>query len=303
VVLLAQGLLLCTVFGTGNAAHARAYARRENSRRMFALAASGQKPTLAAYGRWGEWLNLPGQKLVDACLQRCVAGTPARARPASVMARAELVLHGGQHWVRQLWVLLFLQLCVGLLIALTAALTGAGIPLFLEHGSLGISIGVGVMAFGAVLNLPGALWASRREQALLMLLPGMPQGAKLNRTLAWRQGRHCLLMWLGLLPALGALAWAGQAAYALAFMGMALPLIAWLWRDHARMAATGPAKAVVPMLVLVPLVMLSGLLLSRQPGALWPWALAVLALTASLLAWRWRALAELPQALPVGRLA
>ena len=301
VVLLAQGLLLCTVFGTGNAAHARAYARRKNSRRMFALAASGQKPALAAYGRWGEWLNLPGQKLVDAWLQRCLAR--ARARPASVMARAELVLHDGQHWVRQLWVLLCVQLCVGLLIALTATLTGAGIPLFLEHGSLGISIGVGVMAFGAVLNLPSALWVSRREQALLMLLPGMPQGATLNRALAWRQWRHCLLLWLGLLPALFAVVWVGQASYALAFMGMALLLSAWLWRDHARMTPARRAAPFLPVLMLGPLVLLSALLLNRHPGALWFWALGVLGLTAALLAWRWRALAHLPQALPVGRLA
>jgi len=163
---------------------------------------------------------------------------------------------------------------------------------------------VGVMAFGAVLNLPSALWASRREQALLMLLPGMPQGATLNRALAWRQWRHCLLLWLGLLPALGALAWAGQASYALAFIGVALPLSAWLWRDHSRMQAARPVNAFAPMLICALLgILLSVLLLSRHPAALWPWVSGIVVLTAALLAWRWRVLARLPQALPVGRLA
>lgn len=301
MLLLVQGLLLCAVFGSGNAAHARAYARRERSRQMASLVTAGQKPALAAYGPWGEWLSLPGQKLANAWLRLCLAR--ARPLPSSVMARAEPVLHGGQHWVRQLAVIVFVQLCVALCIAITAGLTGLGIPLFLEHGRLGISIGLGFMAFSVPLSLPGALWASRREQALLMLLPGMPQGAALNRALARRQLRHCLLLWLTLAPALALLLWSGQAPHTLAFVGMALPLSAWLWRDHARMRAARPATVFSPMLLCGVPATLSMLLLSRYPAALWPWVVGVVTLTAALLAWRWRALAQLPQALPTGRLA
>ena len=300
LLLAVQGLLLGTLFGRGDANHARAYQRRERVRRAAAESSTGQGG-LAAYGRWGEWLSLPGQALADAWLRLCLAR--AQATSASVMARTEMVLHGRQHWVRYLAAVLFVQACVGLGLLLAATLTGQGLELFLQHGRVGIAIGVGFMAFSAALNLPSALWASRREQALLMLLPGMPQGAALNQALAWRQWRHCLVLWSSMLPALGFLLWAGLAPNALAFFGAALPLSAWLWRDHAHMRAARPAAAPVPMALCTLLGLLSLFLLSRQPAALWLWALSLLVLTAGLLAWRWHALLHLPQALPVGRLA
>lgn len=299
-VLLAQALLLCAVFGNGQAAHARAYARRERSRRVSALVAAGQSPPLASYGPWGEWLSLPGQKLADAWLRHCLRR--AQPQPGSVMDRAELVLHGSQHWVRQLAVLLFVQLSVAASIVVTAALVGLRPELLLAQGRGGITIGLSFMAFSVILALPGALWASRREQGLLMLLPGMPQGAALNRALAWRQARHCLLLWLALLPAVASVLWAGQAPPTLALLGMVLPLGAWLWRDHARMQGPRPVTVLPPLVLCLPAGALSMFLLSRHPAALGPWALGVLALTAALLAWRWRVLQRLPQALPVGRL-
>lgn len=300
-VLLVQGLLLCAVFGHGNAAHARAYARRERARRVSTLVAAGQKPSLAVYGPWGEWMGLPAQKLADAWLQRCLRR--AQQAPGSAMDRAEPVLHGPQHWVRQLALLLFVQACVALSFVITAALVGLGPERLLEQGRVGIAIGLSFVAFGTVLSLPGALWASRREQALLMLLPGMPQGAALNRALARRQARHCAVLWLALLPAVTAVVWVGQAPHTLAVLGTVLPLSAWLWRDHARMPGPRPSTVIPPLVLCVPLGVLSMWLLSRYPAALWPWALGLLALTAALLAWRWRVLQRLPQALPVGRLA
>jgi hypothetical protein len=48
--------------------------------------------------------------------------------------------------------------------------------------------------------------------------------------------------------------------------------------------------------------MLSLLLLRWQPALLLPWAVGMLALTAGLLAWRWRCVSQWPQALPAGRL-
>lgn len=296
-----QGLLLGSLFGRGDAAHARAYQQRERWRLAAAQNPASPRGALAAYGRWGEWLSLPGQTVSDLWLRHALAR--AESRRSSVMARAELVLHGHQHWARQLAMLLFVQACVGFSIWATATLTRLDPGLFIERGRLGIAIGVGVMCFGAVLNLPGALWASRREQALLVLLPGMPQGAALNRALAWQQGRHCLVLWAGLLPALGLLLWAGHAPHALAFLLTALPLSAWLWRDHARMQAARTTAAFMPMVLCTLLGLLSMYGLSRHPEALWSWMMGMWVLTASLLAWRWRVLQRLPQALPVGRLA
>jgi hypothetical protein len=301
LLLMVQGLLLSGVFGRGDARHARAYASRERLRK--ASSAGGYRPNSAPtpFEMIGEWLGAPWRRLSDHWLAHvCRHASP---RPRSVMARAEVVLHGPQHWVRQISTVLLVQAVVVILFVLTARLTGLGVPLFLDHGRIGIAIGLSVMASGALTSLPAALWTSRREQALLMLLPGMPHGAALNRALGWRQMRHCLWLWVALLPGLAVLAWAGMGTPLLAFIGMALPMSAWLWRDVARLRAGRPATAFMLVVLYWIASMASLLLLDRQPAALIPWALAVLLLTAGLLAWRWRRLGHLPQALPAGRLA
>jgi hypothetical protein len=297
LLLAVLGALLAALVGQQGARHAQAYRQREQWRQAVALFPTNPAKAWAAYGRWGAWMNWPGQALADAWLRRCLA------RPSSVMARAEVVLHGRQHWVGQLVSVLMVQTVLGLALLVTAALTGQSLGLFIEHGRVGISVGLGFVAVSAVTVLPMALWRSRREQALLVLLPGMPRGAALNRALAWRQWRHSLLMWLGLLPALAALAWAGHGLYALAWVGVALPLSAALWRDHSGASPEPMAPRLLPAVAYMVLGMVSMWLLTRHPGWLAPWLAGLLALTAALLAWRWRVLQRLPAALPVGRLA
>jgi len=197
----------------------------------------------------------------------------------------------------------FVQAVLGLCIVSIVSMKGVTAATLIEHGRLGISIGLGFMAFGAVFTLPGALWASRREQALLVLLPGMPQGAALNRAVAWRQMRQFLWVLATLLPALAVIVWADIALSALAYLAITLPMSAWLWRDVSRLRASRPFAVFGPLLLCVVAGVLSQFLLSRQPGALLPWLMAVLTLTAGLLTWRWRRLSRLPQALPAGRLA
>ena len=297
LMLAAMGGLLTGLFGRGGPGHAQAYRRREQLRQAAASYPSSPRNAWAAYGRWGAWLGWPGQALADAWLRRCLA------RPASAMARAEIVLHDSQHWVRHLAFLLLLQMVVGLCLLITASLTGAGLGVLIEHGRVGITVGLGFVASSAVTVLPKALWRSRREQALLVLLPGMPRGVALNRALAWRQWRHGLVLWLGVLPALVALVSAGHGLHVLAWVGVALPLSAWLWRDHARMPQVAPASGMLPAAAYVTLGLLSMWLLTRHPAALGPWLGGLLVVSAALLGWRWRVLQHVPPALPVGRLA
>ncbi len=300
-VLLLQGLLLCSLFGRGDARHVRAHGQRERMRRIMVAGAVGQKPTLAAYGRWGEWLGSPAQRVADAWLAHvCRVAQP---RTGSVMARAEIVLHGAQHWVRQVGTVLLVQGALLLCLALVVRHTGVAPVQLLEHGQVGIAIGMASMAMTAVVSLPGALWTSRREQALLMLLPGMPQGRALNRALGWRQLRHALALWAALLPLVLLAAWVGQLLPVLAFLAMVPPLSAWLWRDAARLRAASPTAAMLPMGLCLAGGVASHVLLRSVPEALLPWALAMASLTAGLMGWRWRLLLRLPQALPAGRLA
>jgi hypothetical protein len=301
MLLLAQGLLLCSLFGAGGAGHARAYASRERQRKSMAASAAGDKPTLAAYGRWGEWLSLPVQRVADVWLAHVCRH--AKATPRSVMARAEVVLHGNQHWLGQVIALVVVQALVLLGFLLAMRMSGADMSVLLEGGRVGISIGLTSMAISASVSLRGALWRSRREQALLMLLPGMPQGVALNHAVAWRLMRHGLWTWVALLPAVAVMLWAGEGTHLLAFLAMALPMSALLWFDVSRLRAARPTAALGPAMLCYLAGGLSLLLLKWQPVALLPWALGVLLLSAALLTWRWRHLARLPQALPAGRLA
>lgn len=299
-VLLLQGLVLPVIFGHGDGRHARAYASRERWRKVTVASGAGRMPAWAAYGRWGEWLGLPWQRLANAWLSWVCR--QATSSPRSVMARAEVVMHGPHHWVRQLSTGLLVQLVVALCLVATTWQTGLSLRVLLEGGHVGISVGLASMALTAVMTLPGALWQSRREQALLVLLPGMPTGAALTRAVAWRQMRQCLWSWAVLLPALATVVWAGKGWTTLAYVAPALPLSAWLWRDASRLREPGQTGAVVPILLCVLAGGLSAFLTSRAPGALLPWLAAMVVLAAGLLAWRWRRMLHLPQVLPAGRL-
>ncbi|MBK6469297.1 MAG: hypothetical protein IPF94_00835 [Betaproteobacteria bacterium] len=299
LLLLAQGLALVSLFGQGDAAHADAYARRERLRQTLAANSVGQATPMAALGRWGEWLGRPLQRLSDAWLSRVCAA--ARPTAASVMARAEVVLYTNQHWVRHLAVVVFVQ---GLLLACMALVVAwVDVPLaqMLKHGHMGISIGLMSLCVSPVLGVHTALWHSRREQALLLLLPGMPQGRVLNHLLARRQAQHCLLLWASSLPGFVLVGWLGGTPEVMAFPLVELPLLAWLWRDTSRLQQPQAISA-WPYGLCVLLGVLAMALLRWQPAAWWPLVLAVPGLTAVLLRWRWQRLASLPQALPAGRL-
>jgi hypothetical protein len=300
LVLVAQGLALVGLFGHGDAAHVRSYAQRERLRLSAAHSRSGKATPLSALGRWGEWPGRPLQRLSDAWLARLCA----RARPtvASVMARAEVVLYMNQHWVRHLAMVAFVQVLLVACMALVVAWAGVTPATLFKHGQIGISIGLASMALSSLLGVPGALWHSRREQALLMLLPGMPQGQALNRTLARRQAQHSLLIWSATLPGFVLVAWFGAAPEILAFALVVLPLLAWMWRDASRLQPPRPALAAWPHALCLLAGALSMALLRWQPVAWLPWLAVVLGLTAALLRWRWKSLAMLPQALPAGRL-
>ena len=170
--------------------------------------------------------------------------------------------------------------------------------LVLINAVLAISLS---MVLGTVLSLPGALWASRREQALLMLLPGMPRGAALNRALAWRQARHFLLLWALTLPAYLGLAWAGQVPQVLALPAVALTAMAWLWRNAAQQREPSALTAVLPFVVCLVPGIASIALLREKPDLFGPLLGGVAVVAALSLLWRWRQLSRWPQALPAGR--
>ena len=299
--LLLMATMLSHLFGRADSAHARAYAGRERLRKVAMASTVGQKTGLAAFGRWGEVLGSPFQRMADAWL----AHVTKRARPhlGSVMARADVVLYGGLHWVRHVGAIVVVQAVLLIVLYGLMRTVGADKHDWFRGSYFGLFIGLSSMSAAPLMGLHGSLWGSRREQALLVLLPGMPQGAALNRALARRQLMHYLLAWAAVLPAFIGLAWLGQAPHLWAFVGTALPLAAAQWRDVSRLRAPGPIAALLPFLLMMAVVLPSMLLLSRQPTLLLPWALSMMVIATALLWWRGRRLSQWPQALPAGRLA
>jgi hypothetical protein len=156
-----------------------------------------------------------------------------------------------------------------------------------------------------------ALDASRREQALVALLPGVPAGAALNRLLVTRLS-FCYLTVVLMMPiALGVigavltwaqvpLRWSDLHPKIVVAPLVCLPLTGLLWKDWSR------AK---PLTRLHDTVAIHGLPMGVAAAVVWfgGWTSLLLTAAVSVLAtglwcaWRWRQLETLPSALPAGR--
>lgn len=299
--LLALGWSVTRLFGNGDAAHRDTYARFDRMRRAAEDSMRGKYAGATAFGRVGEWLGRPFELAVSGWQRHAVM----RAEPTlkSVMRRAEIVLHGRQHWLYQALGTLLALGIAALSFTLAFALAGQGLQDNWTKGAYGMAIGLASMGFNPSFGLPNMLWHSRREQALMRLLPGMPQGAALNRAVAWMQLRHALCALALMTAGLAWLAWAAGEPALLCFAFSALPLCTgWVLRVPARIKAPGAGTTFVPVVAFIgmgwgmytlhqllhtPLVWLAGL---------------GIAASAALGAWRWRALMIAPTALPAGRL-
>lgn len=300
--LLAQAVLVGRAFDTGGAAHQSRYAQRALMRRAMQMQLEGKPSPLRAWAPL-ERLTRPFERVVAAWLGHVLARADNRRR-GSVMARADLVLHGAQHWLRQALVLASIAAVVVLGFAAVLAATDASLDSLLEHGFFGMGIGIVSAGISPLFSLPNTLWQSRREQALLRLLPGMPLGRELNVAVAALQWRYFAVAWLLTLLALSALAWRSGQWALLCLPLAALPIAALaLTRRPARLRAPMALGAVLPMFALL-LLGCGGYALVRAGDLpLAAMAAGSAALSAALLAWRWPALRRAPVALPAGRLS
>ncbi|MFG6486636.1 hypothetical protein ACG04R_08145 [Roseateles sp. BYS78W] len=300
--LVVLGALLTQVFGSGDAAHHAAYERRRRMLRAARNGMTGNRAGIANLGRAGEWFAWP----VDAGVSRWLSHLLARAQPtqASVMARAELALHGLQHWLSHSVSMALTLACVVLGGTMTFRLFGISPGAMFKGMAPAIAIGLGIAGFNPGFGLRNMLWHTRREQALLVLLPGMPQGPQLNRAVAFLQLRHFLLAWLATtLLLVGLLMLAGMPSL-LSLSIAALPLgILNLTNAPARMRAPTPWATSRPVLGFFLAYSVLWALCAFVDGLVWPLMAASVVLSTVLLARRWRTLSQAPSALPAGRLA
>lgn len=297
-------LLLRWAIGSGGEAHRRLAERRD---RMVAMSRAMQTgcgvPVRHQTGITG-WvhrlISQPWQVLLAQALR-------PGAAPASI-GRLNLLLAGPSHWARQLGMGLLIVVVVVLPLALMLAWLPSGKQSPWDAMRFGLCMGVFSMGVNPLVQLGGALAARRREQGLLMLAPGVPQGAVLRDAWTAYQMRQFLIGWglctAGLLGVM--LVWSGPGAqrFVAGFAAGCLPWVALAWRDWARLRiAPGRNRSAQ----LIGLVMLGGATVAgglAERLAVDPVASLALgaAVTAGLALWGRLRRAQRPAPFPVGRL-
>lgn len=300
--LLGLAALVPAVFGHGDARHRRVHQRLQRMQDMQRLFQEGRQATPAQTFASLERFSRPFNAAISAWREHVLRRADNTSN-ASLLARAEIVLHANQHWVYQLLAVATVVASLLLLLGVIAAWTAASWQDLLRHGAFGIAVGLGSMAVNVTLARP-MLWQSRREQALLRLLPGLPQGPALNRGVAWIGLRHALLA-----AVLASLLILPLCRIADQWGLLWLPLMAVPWsvwtatRSPARMRQPTGITAMLPVMAYYLSAGLAYVGTERLGLPMVPLALGLLAFSAAWGAWRWRRLNQQPAALPAGRLS
>lgn len=306
-LMLVAGLLVCAglvlaVFGHGDDRHRRSHARLRRMQEVQRMFQEGRQATPVQAFASLERISQPFNAAISAW-RRHVLRTADNASMASVMARAEIVLHANQHWTYQLLTAVSVVVIVAVVMGLVLAWTAAPLASLLQHGAFGMALGLASMAVNPTLARP-MLWQTRREQALLRLLPSMPQGPAMNRAVAWLGLRHALIASLLAALLISPLCWATNQWGLLWLPLVAVPWSVWTaTRSTARMR---PPTAMTTLMPVLAFYLCAGLGYVGTERMGWPMAPLALGLLAASAAWgwhRWRGLDGQPDALPTGRLA
>ena len=301
LALVLSALGLRAVVMTGDARHERAHARLQ----MRGAAMQGQLSGTSSQPMEGlvRWSLKRSNRAYAAWMGHLLA----QAWP-NVGARLALGLGPQAHWTGVL-----ASQALGLTLVALALLAVLLFPNWdMGHDIVGWLM-IGIVMIGLAVTagqLPTALWASRREQSLLRLLPGSPQGVLLNRWLAGRlAGLHLTVLTLQVLL-LAVLSnfevgdvFGGQAVeLALSGLVLSVPLGFTLWRDWS--GAKAPAGSAQGLLLLA-MLLVGGLAFAWVFWLDRPWyelAALTLPLMLPLGWWRWQVISRAPTACPVGRL-
>ena len=304
IVATAGGMVLTLMIRGGGTVHADAYETRRRLGRVLRTGFDGSAP--ATLPGWWRLLGTNAARPYDRWLRHLLA-----RGDSPLMSRVLLGVGPATHWTTRLfeagWFLVFcIVLCVGF-------------GLFLGRGTLAFVMPF--FCFSLLTSTPvpalvalSRLHETRREQALLMLLPGVPRGARLSRWLGWQMS---LVFVIAALCGM-ALAWmiaafadglhAGVVESTVGGMVPALaaallPQVAWQWRCVARLRGARGQRETLPSLTPF---LLGGIAMALhlKLGVDYM-TFGVVATVASLAwcAWRWHRMGSEPTAFPVGRLA
>ena len=292
--------VLPLIIGRGGDAHIRWYQRQTQMREL--MRTGGGVKGLEQFGRLGEWMERPFLRVTNAWLQRTLR--LAQPTPASTMSRLEIVLHGRQHWVRGLLGLGLAVVILGLMFGLVAALSGGNIDMqgTWKGGAAGLSFGLICIVLAPITAAVSSLWFTRREQALLALLPGVPQGSTLNRWVLWLHLRRVLWAFGPGLLCFWALAQAAERPSLFTMPFTSLPIVALLLLQAPARFHGGQAAMLLPGLAWM---LSTGLGLGLVEMSGWVTVtelnLACVVLTALIAAWGYPRLLRAAPSLPAGR--
>jgi hypothetical protein len=292
LALLLAAALIAASIGQGGRLHRWQAARVERWRRAAAAQRDGLAtppvatgPLLQALGRVFDWPRRLWRRHLL-----------ARGAAAPLPARLDLGLGFGGQWAELAWTALLLF--GGLALALTIALPARSSAEWQEMADIsrfGLCVGAFSLIASALHGRLGRAWARRREQALLVLLPGLPAGDFDRLEKRWR-GEY-LLFWLAataLVLGVGAAGSPGSLDYTAACAAFCLPL-AWLAQHQLRRLHSPPSLAPLALAPVLAAVLAWPVQLLGVP---WWVSLACGALVYALLAPRHDAVAL---SLPAGR--
>lgn len=287
-----MGLLLSRSVGSGGRLHRWADARQQRWRQHAQALQEGRAAPRGAAGGIGRAL----QRAAEWPQRHWRGRVLAAGAQAPLVARLELGLGTGGSWA--LMGCIGLVLAVGLVVVVAAVVMTTGTPLaqVVDAGRYGFSIGLYSLIAGPLNSRLVQLWSRRREQALLVLLPGMPAGgdaALLERQ--WR--RQALIAWAlvtAALLALSTLGSPGAPQFVAACGAMCLPLLLLVQAQQRRLRG----RVQVAVAALWPL-----LAAPLAAVAQWQGVPALASLLAGVVAYALlaRVLPARPLRLPVGR--
>lgn len=287
----------------GDAAHEAGYAQAVRRRQAMRMTSSGGE-VLRHQGRAGQVFSALFLFIYRRWTPYLLA--TAKPTPRSALARAELALAPHNHWTAHLGSMLVFMGLAGLAWVFVLLVYGdlPWLQMAQGGGAFGLVYGLTMAALSPLISARASLYRSRREQAVLMLLPAMPRGAALNQRLARRQMLHYGLAWAFVATAI-ALSLGGDDSFGTrmvwSYLAACLPGGLLLWRDWSRMK---PPSSLSVMLPILGILGLAGVLVGLGTWFALPTAgvvTAVIVATLALGAWRWQRLAGYPQALPVAR--
>lgn len=259
----------------------------------------------ATMGRMVAWLQHPFHAYMAWLLARRPEGAAAK------MARIDMAFGADAHWTSQtLWVISGVMAYFVVTFGVTSAL--ADVTPANRVFQLGLFAAIAGVLSLQVANAPSHMLASRREQAVMLLVPGTPRAAALNQALARRQLMGGLRNWALLVAMTHASPWFDSLGHARGVLAwLSLPLIPLAVRDLSKLSQfvepqissrVGLFQALwLGGLAGLPFALTVGLRDSQLPQ--WWFASGSVALFLLVLVWRFKRLSGYAEALPAGRFA